>query len=275
MTSKSLSEQSELDAIVAAVSSSKKYRTLCADTLRHIAAQELGRHASLKGMVKATKRRLHQVYAAFETEIDYTELYQGLQAAHEAGNEDRFRAACRVALARHSSTRERLNILDRFYRAIWQHTNQPTSVLDLGCGLNPLALPWMELPEDVRYIPLDIDAERVGFLNRYLPLLGRQPLARCQDLVIHPPDDRVDVALLLKTSASLERQEERATVRLIEHLQAPFVVVSFAVQSLGGREKGMVEHYRAQFTAWTAERRWATVELPLETELVFVVHTTG
>lgn len=275
MTPDFLQAESDLEAIVAAVSSSRKYRTLCPDTLRHIAGQELAKHANRKGAIKATKRRLHQIYAAFESEIDYTELYQRLQAAPQAGDEGRFSAVCRQALAQHSSTRERLPILDRFYTAIWQHTGQPTSILDLGCGLNPLALPWMALPEDALYIPLDIDAERVRFLNRYLPLVGRQPLARCQDLVIHPPDDRVDVALLLKTSASLERQEEGGTVRLIEHLRAPFVVVSFAVQSLGGRDRGMVEHHRGQFTAWSAEQQWSARELLLETELVFVLHTAG
>jgi 16S rRNA (guanine(1405)-N(7))-methyltransferase len=266
--------EADLAAVVSAVSSSRKYHTLCIDTLRRIAAEELARHGSVKAAVKATKRRLHQVYAAFETGIDYDELYRALQSAHDAGK-DRFRAACRDGLAQHSSTHERLSILDTFYAEIWQRTGPPDSVLDLGCGLNPLALPWMELPEDASYIPLDIDAERVRFLNRYLPLVGRPPLARCQDLLLHPPQDRVDVALLLKTAASLERQQDGATLQLIEHLQASFVVVSFAVQSLTGREKGMVEHYRRQFALWIAGRQWPVEERLLETELVFLVGTAG
>ncbi|MFN2290297.1 MAG: 16S rRNA methyltransferase [Anaerolineae bacterium] len=263
--------ESDLAAVVSAVSASRKYHTLCPDTLRRVAAQELPKHKSLKAAIKATKRRLHQVYAAFETDVDYGELYQKLQAAREAGNGSDFRAACRDGLAQHSSTRERLPILDAFYAQIWQRTGQPTSVLDLGCGLNPLALAWVGLPENAPYIPLDIDAERVRFLNRYLLLVGRPPLARCQDLLIEPPEEKADVALLLKTAASLERQAEGATVQLIEHLRASFVVVSFAVQSLTGREKGMVAHYREQFASWIADRPWPVEELLLETELVFIV----
>ncbi|MCL7453727.1 MAG: 16S rRNA methyltransferase, partial [Anaerolineae bacterium] len=163
----------DLDAIVSAVSSSRKYRTLCSDTLRRIAAQELVQHGSVKVAVKATKRRLHQVYAAFEAQVDYGELYQTLKAARQAGSEGELGAACRDALAQHSSTRERLPLLDRFYATLWQHTGMPASVLDLGCGLNPLALPWMELPEGSSYVPLDIDCERIRFLNHYLPLVGR------------------------------------------------------------------------------------------------------
>jgi len=46
-----------------------------------------------------------------------------------------------------------------------------------------------------------------------------------------------------KTGILLQRQEPGATLRLIEQLRPPFIVFSFAVKSLGGREKRMVEHY--------------------------------
>jgi len=58
---------------------------------------------------------------------------------------------------------------------------------------------------------------------------------------------------------------------LIEHLQAPFVVVSFAVKSMGGREKGMVEHYQRQFLELAESRTWSVEKLGFETELVFIV----
>ena len=87
----------------------------------------------------------------------------------------------------------------------------------------------------------------------------------------HPPDDEVDLALLLKTSPSLDRQEEGATLRLIEQLNTPFVVVSFAVKSLGGREKGMMGYYQQQFMTLARDRQWSVEKLLFETELVFVV----
>jgi 16S rRNA (guanine(1405)-N(7))-methyltransferase len=73
-------------------------------------------------------------------------------------------------------------------------------------------------------------------------------------------------------SPSLERQEPGATLRLLERLPAPWIVVSFAVKSLGGREKGMASHYRRQFQQWLADRHWPVHELVFDTELVFVVH---
>lgn len=260
-----------LEEIVSAVAGSKKYHAICTDAIRRIAARELAAHGSTKAAVKATKRRLHQVYGAFEQDFDRDAAYRGLEAAYREGSVDGIKAACERVLALHSSTRERLPILDRFYPAIFECTGKPSTLLDVGCGLNPLALPWMELPAGSCYVALDIDAGRVGFLNRYLALAGFEPLARCQDALSHPPEDDANVALLLKMSPSLERQEAGATLRLVEQLRAPYVVVSFAIKSLGGREKGMLNHYQKQFLALARERQWSVAEMVFETELVLVV----
>jgi 16S rRNA (guanine(1405)-N(7))-methyltransferase len=270
---------SDLDEIVSAVSRSKKYGSVCEDTIRRIAERELESHGHLKTAAKAAKRRLHQVYGAFESGVDYAAAYRQLEAAYKTGLDAEIKAACRHILGWHSSTRERLPILDRFYPAVFELTGQPSSILDLGCGLDPLTIPWMGLsptgtadePPGTRYIAVDIDADRVRFLNRYLALAGFEPLARCQDVLVQPPDDEVDVALLLKMSPTLERQGQGATLRLVERLNAPFVVVSYAVKTLGGREKGMVEHYQRQFSAWIEGRQWSVDRLVFETELVFVV----
>jgi len=81
----------------------------------------------------------------------------------------------------------------------------------------------------------------------------------------------VDVALLLKMGPSLERQEPGATAWLLDRLNASSVVVSFAVKSLGGREKGMLDRYGRQFLELVRGRKWRAERLVFETELVFVV----
>jgi len=262
-----------LDQVVSTVVSSKKYGTICPDTVRRIAARELAAEprAGVKALVKATKRGLHQICGAFEQSPDYEAAYQQLAAAYGSGSKTEIEAACRRVLTLHSSTRERLPILDQFYTQIFRITGRPGSILDLGCGLNPVALPWMGLTPGSRYTALEIDAGGVEFVNRYLQLAGLEPLARRQDVLVDPPVGPADVALLLKTSSTLERQEKGSTVRLVETLKAPFVVVSFAVKSLGGREKGMPAHYRREFQAMAEGRLWQVEELAFDTELVFVV----
>jgi 16S rRNA (guanine(1405)-N(7))-methyltransferase len=265
-------QMSDLDQILSAVVASKKYRTVCVDTVRRIAEHELARSkGNLRAATKATKRRLHQVYGAFEQGFEYDDAYRHLEAAYRAGSDAEIKTACRRILGLHSSTRERLIILDGFYQAIFVITGQPGSILDLGCGLNPLTVPWMGLSPATRYSALDIDADRVRFLNRYLVLAGFEPLARCQDILTHAPDEEADLALLLKMSPSLERQEPGTTLHLLDRLRTPFVAVSFAVKSLAGREKGMSDHYRRQFLELVGNRTWSVKKLVFETELVFVV----
>jgi 16S rRNA (guanine(1405)-N(7))-methyltransferase len=274
-TNRAFEPISDLEAVVSDVASSKKYRTICPATIRRVAQQELEvvPHGPRKAAAKATKRKLHQVYGAFEQPIDYETAYWGICKAYQTGSEAEIKAACRQILSLHSSTRERLPILDRFYHDILEITGRPGSVLDLGCGLNPIASPWMNLAPYTRYVALDIDAERIDFLNRYLTLAGLEPSARCQDVLVEPPEEAVDLVFLLKMSPSLERQEPGATLRLIDHLCASAVVVSFAIKSLGGREKGMVKHYRQQFQTWAESQQWLVVPLIFETELAFVIQT--
>ena len=262
--------RSNLDEIVAAVAAARKYRSVCKDTVYRIAERELVNYPNLKAATKATKRRLHQVYGAIEQDWDYDAAYGQLEAAYRKRTGAGIEAACRQVMELHSSTHERLPILDGFYLGIFEITGRPSSILDAGCGLNPLALPWMDLPAGARYVALDIDAARVDFLNRYLALAGTEPLARCQDVLSHPPTDRADVALLLKMSPTLERQETGATLRLFEQLDARHIVVSYAVKSLGGREKGMLETYEQHFRELVSDRDWSIEKLVFDTELVLV-----
>jgi 16S rRNA (guanine(1405)-N(7))-methyltransferase len=265
------------ESIVSAVLASKKYRSICVDTVRGIARRELANHGNVKAATKATKRRLHQVYAAFEGSLDYDAALEQLRVAYSSTNADseaEIRSICRRILNCHASTRERLPILDQFYTAVSGITGKPGSILDLGCGLNPLTVPWMGLAPQSPYIALDIDSARIRFLNHYLELADLQPRARCQDILVHPPDDAADLALLLKMSPSLERQQAGATGLLIERLRTPFVVVSFSVKSLGGREKGMLDHYQRQFLALARDRRWTTGRIVFDTELVLIIDKT-
>ena len=264
-------QETEIDEIVAQVQASRKYRQVCTATIRRFAAEESAKRGTLKGAVKAVKSRLHQAYGAYEARLDYTRAYHDLSAAYGSGDALAIRAACRELLALHASTRERLPILDHFYDAIFACTGAPRVLLDLACGLNPLALPWMGLPPGAVYHAYDIDGERIAFLNRTFALTDVEGHARCQDLIYDPPQQRGDVALLLKTATCLERQREGSTLALLDQLDVAYVVITFPVKSLGQREKGMAEQYTQATLDMLSRRPWAVAQLDLEAELAFVV----
>ena len=65
----------------------------------------------------------------------------------------------------------------------WRRLPPIRSVLDVACGLNPLAIPWMPLAPDVHYYACDIYADMIAFLNGFFQIAGIDGQAQACDLV--------------------------------------------------------------------------------------------
>ncbi|SRR5579875_1098467 len=258
-----------LAALVAAVQASPKYRSVSVDLIQRIGADELAKRRSLKEAIKATKDTLHQIGGAFlDQKMPYDAWLAKLRDAAERGD---LRAACWEIIAHHASTRERLPFLADFYAAVFADLPPVASVLDLACGLHPLAAPWMPLTPDAIYHACDIYGDMMTFLGAFLPLAGLRGTATTCDVTQTIPAQQVDLAFLLKAIPSLEQSDKTVGRRLLESVQARHVVVSFPGQSLGGRHKGMPAHYEAHFQELIAGHEWHIRRHAFPTELVFVL----
>jgi 16S rRNA (guanine(1405)-N(7))-methyltransferase len=232
----------------------------------------LAKRHSLKEAVKATKNKLHQVGGAYlEGEAHYAVWLDELRETSRSGDRGDFRKACARVMSHHSSTRERLAILDRFYATTLAGLPPFRSVLDVACGLNPLAIPWMPLAENAEYYAVDIYQDMVDFLNRFMALLPIQGHAQAGDVLQACPAQPVDVAFVLKTLPCLEQVDKAAGRRLLDAINADHLLVSFPVHSLGGRSKGMAANYEARFRELVADKDWAVKRFEFVTELVFRV----
>ncbi len=258
-----------LDALVQAVMAPTKYRTLAPGLVRWVARREAAKGRPRAETVKAVRRALHQVAGAYIDARPPTARWLAELAAAE-GDPGALRAACSRILKQHASARERLPLLDAFYPAVLGPLPPQPTLLDLACGLNPLALPWMALPPGSRYLACDIDSAQMEFLARALPLLGVAGDAFVCNLLDGPPDMGADVALLLKTIPCLEQLEPAIGLRLLDAVRAPRLIVSFPVRSLGGRAKGMEATYAARMDALLAQRpAWSAERLPIPGELLY------
>jgi 16S rRNA (guanine(1405)-N(7))-methyltransferase len=262
-----------LDSLAGSIAATAKYKYVSPELVRSIGARELAKGQSLKSAVKATKSKLHQVGSAYQAgRIDYG---QALRTLHEADSIDEWRAGCCDIMRLHASTRERLPILDHFYDTVLADIPAPRSVLDIACGLNPLASSWMPLAEGTSYVAYDIYADMMDFLVDYLALAGLNGRAQVRDIIHQPPQETADLALLLKTLPCLEQVEKGSAARILDAVQARHMLISYPVSSLGGRQKGMVANYDAQFEALLAGRQWTAQRFLFSTELVFLVDTAG
>lgn len=278
MLKASQSSEADLASLLDAVFASARYRGLCPDLVRSIGAQELGKRRNLKEAIKATKNKLHQVGGAYLGSVLDTRVWlDEVQQMQTRQDMVALRAACRRMMDYHTSTRERLPILDQFYTTLFADLGPIHSILDLACGLNPLALPWMlatSAERPLTYYACDIYQHLATLHESWFHLLNIEGYANICDILQHCPSQRVDVALLLKTIPCLEQIDKAATHALLQTINARYLIISFPIQSLGGRNKGMLAYYEQHFSTLPGLSGCEIQRFEFATELVFVVKKT-
>ena len=250
--------------IVERVRRSSRYRAVDPALVARLASEELPKARNVDDAVKRVKRRLHQAVGAFRSG-------RPVEAPWPVDDPAALREACLATMRGHASTRERVPYLEAFYGPIWRATGVPPRVLDLGSGLNPLALPWMGIG-DATYHAVDVDEGTLSVARRFLASVGQPHVVEARDVVADVPTETADVALMLKLVTTLDRQDAAAATRLLRGLRANHAVVSFAARSLGGR----VNHertYRARLDRLVAEagRVRRVTEASVRGELVFIL----
>lgn len=256
------------DQILNAVLTSRRYRHIAPSLIARLAAEEIPKSKNVADAEKRTKRRLHQIFGAYATPLQYDKLLAPFESARN--DSARFKQTCENILRQHASTAERLPELENFYAPIFEVTGRPGSILDLACGFNPLTIPWMKLPVDTKYLAADIDTEMTRFLDAFLQLAPVEGRAITNDLIAAPSAESADIALLLKTLPCLQHQT-KSLLPLLDQVPANWLIVSFPTRSLGNRNKGMTATYRAFLQDLIKPRDWKAHEILLPSELIFVI----
>ncbi len=259
------------EEIVERLVQTRKYRHICKDTLERIARWSVDRYETSGQALKASKRKLHQVHGAYFDRVDFDKINDAVATLPAIPAEDLLRSTCSGILESHQSTAERMGFLAEFYPPIFDIVGQPTSILDLACGLNPFALPWMTLQQDVRYRAFDIDVRLIDTINGFFARLDRPPPAECLDVLGLLPDMDADLVLLLKSVPCLEQQEKGACERLLRELRYRYAAVSFPVETLSGRRKGMRGYYERFLNGVIGQLGLTAETLDFPTETVYVV----
>lgn len=198
-----------------------------------------------KDAEKAAKTRLHQLYGSYVGE-GWSKAAGKVLSQLQAGvlpQED----AARKLMALHGSTRERLDHVQECYARVFAVTGMPASVLDVACGLNPLAfaLPGMT---GASIEAIDAGQDVADVLNHFFAA-APMPLARASagDAMVELPAGHYDLALIMKFLPLAERIETGGALRLLRAIPARRIVVSFPTRSLSGRNVGMEENYSKWF----------------------------
>jgi 16S rRNA (guanine(1405)-N(7))-methyltransferase len=263
--------ENDLEVLVAVVLQSKKYQTIYPDLVRRIGHIELIKRQNLKDAIKGTKNKLHLITGAYlDNKPPYSSWTKELNSVIDARSGE-ITDVCLKILNFHNSTHERLPILDEFYSKIFQTISPVYSLLDIACGFNPIAIQWMPVFRSATYLAWDIYTDLVAFTNEFFRLVGQPGLAEVVDVLGIRMTPKVDVALLLKKIPCLENVDKLSGERLLDAIQARWIVVSFPVESLCGKEKGMRLNYENKFIKISDNRQWQVKRLEFSKELVFII----
>ncbi len=263
-----MNSSTDLETVDNAVKQSKKYGDTSEQTIRELAAVALTQHKKPKAAIKAVRTRLHSIMAPYLGDPDYVAAAEQLTAVFASNDPAQIKTTCEGILYTHLSTRERLPIMVDFYAQIFAITGIPQRILDIACGLNPLAFPWMGLPNSVEFYAYDIHEPRINFINHYFDLQGLPQLARLQDVALQFPQETADVALFLKEMPRFSRNYAGNGRAFLEALKVDWLVVSFpSVSTHGGRS--LVNRYREFYAQLIDGHDWPTTELMFDGEMVF------
>lgn len=163
----------------------------------------------------------------------------------------------------HASTRERRSDAAAFYKFLANALDTATSVLDIGCGVQPLRFPFASLPSLRRYVAADSNGPSIDAVqafaaatnNRALLAIrddlcnGWQPIISC----LESEEDETcpfDAALMLKLIPVIARQS-RALLSTLAETPARRWIVTGSTTSLAKRtsiirrEQGVLRRFIA------------------------------
>lgn len=269
-------EIDEIESITAAVQAKKKYQHIHPGVIRSIAESEYAKGRRGKEAVKEVAAKLHQVAASYffrrpnyQNWIrEFTELPSDIENL-------RVRWLCEKIMQQHSSTAERLSIMHNFFHHTLNAIQPVSSIVDLACGMNPLALTEIPLAKKFEYYGCDIFTDMTDFLNQWFRILkinAKVEVCNLLDLAMgKKPIKKAQVTFLLKALTCLDQLEKDVSLSLLERIPSQFILVSYPVASLGGHQKGMLQNYEKQFLQLVSGHKWQVERFIFETELAFLV----
>ncbi len=259
-------------ALADRLADSRKYRRLALprETLLDLITKASRTHSSSREIEEIVRRKLHNLVAPYLGEPDYVRLQSRIADLSSDLHADEVIQFCLEALNAHASTRERVPINAEFYSRLFSTTSTPAVILDLACGMNPFALPWMNLPPSTQYFAYDLHQPRVDLINAFFRHFGQAGCAIHQDILLEPPADPGATVLFFKEAHRFEQRETGCVRSFLQRLASLQILLSLPVETLSG-SRSMLEQDRRLVAAACVDTGWQVSELLFSTEIVFFI----
>ena len=225
----------------------KKYRrlNLREDTLQDLLRQVQGEGVAPRQAEKAVREKLHHIVAPYLETVDYTAAAEALKAI-PTDDRSALTDFSQSMLRSHTSTAERMVVLDEFYAFIATQLPQKEKIviMDLACAANPFALPRMHLPNGVQFLAYDLNGARIALLNLFFEKSHLDAYAYHQDILIHVPQQPADAVFFFKEAHRFEQRQKGSTREFLQQLQTPLIFLSLPARNMTGRHDLRAKHIK-------------------------------
>jgi 16S rRNA (guanine(1405)-N(7))-methyltransferase len=205
-----------------------------------------GRGAARRRLAKEARKHVYHDLRRYTANAGRRErLREELEVAIRGGNSEAVKATIRELLESHASTRERLLSYEEFDQIVAKAVGRPRSIVDLGCGLHPLAHRFGDPERGAEaYLAIDKDPGSIRVLEAFAGWLEGSPLiveqADLEEVDWEAETERMgvdsfDLAYLLKLVPVLQRQQPAAMSRIAE-IPARVLVVTGSKEALARHE---------------------------------------
>lgn len=233
--------------------------------------KQLAKNAAFKDFIKKNKKELYYKLRKYKNNDDRKDAL--LDAIATASEENRIALLKRVADF-HVSSNERFSYNDLFYEQLGKAIGGAATIVDVGCGVQPLFLPRAQFPSISKYTALDKDRESVELMEKVKGIFPDR-YDWLQPQVWNIADgwgiEDFDAALLLKL-VSVVKRVNPALLDVLARTPAQIMIISGVKESMVKKQDVERRERKAINSFITASGRKAVDEFELENEFFIIVN---
>jgi hypothetical protein len=172
-------------------------------------AKQLSKNATFKNFIKKNKKELYYKLRQYKSsDEDKDELMRALADAKNDPSDVKRIALLQKLAAFHVSSQERFNEHEKFYEQLAGAVGNAASIIDVGCGVQPLFFPRHDFADVKKYVALDKDKESIKLMLAFKEVFNEKyewlfPLV--WNISEGWKEDSFDVALILKVVPVVKR----------------------------------------------------------------------
>lgn len=216
---------------------------------KYLASEKISvRSGEFKRIVKAVRSRLRRAHSLFDLGKKSVGFPAFISSLDSVKSWKTLSALGEDILASHASSKERLSDYPLLFQWLVDEVGEFQNILDLGCGLHPLSLVFLDKKKlgNLNYTAYDINLSEKKLLNmffeavaRLLPsfsgkadVLNLLNSGAAKFLASQKP---VDLCFMLKVTDHLDRGKgHKETEKILQAVQSSYVLLSFPTITRSG-----------------------------------------